>query len=130
VRHEMLHAIAADRGHPAEVFQRQCAGVVVCDRTCIAEGGALPQVDSTGPVVRPRDPDVSARADSTNPSLAQDSAWVALTIQVHNSRATLVRVRLTPLHPGQSASKAYGYLRGYCDPPDFSGAIWLRRTVC
>jgi len=121
VRHEMLHAITGYRTHPAEVFQRRCAGVVVCVEACVADGGALPLPDSTGPVVRPRDLDVSARVDSTNPSLTQDSAWVALTIEVHNSRATPVRVRLTPLQFGDFASPTYGYRDGGCEPPAFNG---------
>ena len=120
VRHEMLHAILGTRGHPAEAFQRDCGGVVVCDEACLTDGGALPHPDTSGPLLRPADLDVSARVDSTRPSLARDSGWVALTIAIRNPRSTAVRVRLTPLQPPYLASATYGYRPGYCDLPGVS----------
>jgi hypothetical protein len=58
---------------------------------------------------------VSAQVDSTRPSLARDSGWIAITIAIHNPRATAVRVHLTPFIPGYKASGTYGYADGYCD---------------
>jgi hypothetical protein len=119
VRHEMLHAITGTSGHPAEDFQRRCGGVVACDATCLSEGGVLPLPDTTGPIVRPVDLDVTAQVDSTRPSMSRDSGWVALTIAVRNPRATAVRLRLTPLQPGYFASATYGYYTEYCESPFF-----------
>jgi hypothetical protein len=34
VRHEMLHDLLNRGDHPAEFFQRRCAGVVVCNEDC------------------------------------------------------------------------------------------------
>jgi hypothetical protein len=119
VRHEMLHAIVGTIGHPAEDFQRRCGGVVACDSTCLSEGGVRPPPDTTGPIVRPVDLDVTAQVDSTRPSLARDSGWVALTIAVRNPRATAVRIRLTPVQPQYFASATYGYYTGYCESPIF-----------
>ena len=121
VRHEMLHAIVGTTGHPAEDFQRRCGGVVACDLTCLSEGGALPRPDTMGPIVRPIDLDVTARVDSTRPSLARDSGWVALTIAIRNPRPTAVRLRLTPLQPGYFASATYGYRDGRCEAPLIGG---------
>lgn len=121
VRHEMLHAIVGRIGHPAEDFQRRCGGVVACDPTCLSEGGLLPPPDTTGPIVRPVDLDVTTQVDSTRPSLARDSGWVALTIAIRNPRATAVRIRLTPVQPRYFASATYGYLAGYCESPIFAG---------
>jgi hypothetical protein len=120
VRHEMLHAILGLPGHPAEDFQRRCGGVVACDGTCLSDGGVSPPADTTGPIVRPVDLEVSARVDSTRPSLARDSGWVAVTIAIHNPRPTPVRVHLTPLVPGYWASGTYGYGEGYCNSPGFN----------
>jgi hypothetical protein len=121
VRHEMLHAILGTSGHPAEDFRRHCGGVVTCEMACLSEGGALTQSDRSGPIVRPSDLEVSARVDSTRPSLARDSGWAALTIAIRNPRSTAVRIRLTPLQPGYFAAATYGYRRGYCDSPTFGG---------
>ena len=124
VRHEMLHAIVSTTGHPAEDFQQRCGGVVACDLKCLSEGGALPLPDTTGPIVRPVDLDVTARVDSTRPSLARDSGWVALTIAIRNPRTTAVRIRLTPLQPGYFASATYGYWDGRCDAPLVGGSSY------
>ena len=120
VRHEMLHAILGVPGHPAQFFQRDCAGVVVCDENCVDDGGKLPPADTTGPVVRPTDVDVSARADSAQPSMARDGGWMALTVAIHNPRPTPVRVHLASL--GQGYWSAYGYNAVYCQSPDQGSA--------
>ncbi|MBC7895821.1 MAG: hypothetical protein H7066_10415 [Cytophagaceae bacterium] len=45
VRHEMLHALVRQRGHPRELFAERCAGVVQCEEQCAARVA----LDSTGP---------------------------------------------------------------------------------
>jgi hypothetical protein len=55
VRHEMLHAILRDGGHPREMFVRRCAGVVVCIGECLSDGGSAP----------PPDPDARSEPAST-----------------------------------------------------------------
>lgn len=37
VRHEMLHELLGRGDHPAEYFQRRCAGVVICNEACQAD---------------------------------------------------------------------------------------------
>jgi hypothetical protein len=37
VRHEMLHALEGNVGHPREAFLDRCGGVVLCDGACIQE---------------------------------------------------------------------------------------------
>src|SRR5699024_2935350 len=34
VRHEMLHALLGERGHPTEPFLTSCASVLSCGRVC------------------------------------------------------------------------------------------------
>jgi len=38
VRHEMLHDLLNRGDHPAEYFQQKCAGIVVCNEDCRADG--------------------------------------------------------------------------------------------
>ena len=113
VRHEMLHALLRRGGHPAEFFQNRCGGVV-------AYPPPRTSVDSTAPLVPLDDLVISARADSTAPSLARDSFYVALTVAIQNPRATPVRVRLTPIRPGFHESETFGFAAHYCDAPSFS----------
>jgi hypothetical protein len=63
--------------------------------------------------------DVSARVDSTAPSLARGSGWVALTIEVKNSRSSVVRVHLTPLAPGLLSRQP----RSDTDQPTATGVV-------
>jgi hypothetical protein len=129
VRHEMLHALLGNvGGHPAEYYQRRCGGIVACDSVCVSDGGPRPPVDSSGPLVNAADLGVTARVDSTAPSLARDSGFVALTIEVRNPRSTAVRVHLTPLLPGYFASATYGYTAAYCAFPEFGGANYAYAT--
>ena len=39
IRHEMLHALRGQPGHPARVFLDACGGVVACAGACIAAAG-------------------------------------------------------------------------------------------
>lgn len=110
VRHEMLHALLNRPGHPAEYFQDRCYGVV-------ASEPPRPARDSSGDIVRPGDLVVSARVDSTAPSLARDSLWFALTVSIHNPRAAPVRVRLRPMLPDYFASATFGFVEASCDTP-------------
>jgi hypothetical protein len=128
VRHEMLHALIGKPGHPAEYYQRRCGGIVACEGQCLSDGGPRPAVDSSGPVVNAADLSVTARADSTAPSLSRDSGWVALTIEVQNVRSTAVRVHLQPLLPGYFASATYGYRPNLCGRPQFEDANYFYAT--
>lgn len=96
VRHEMLHALLSQHGHPAEYFQQKCAGVVGCPLRCEEDGGF--RVDDTTAVIVPLDSEeVSASMDPSNPSVAQDSGWFAITVRVHNPDPFPVRVRLATI---------------------------------
>ena len=115
IRHEMLHALLAAPGHPAEYFRTRCTGVVDCGDACMQDGGALPQVDSSGLVVRPEDIELSARVDSTRPSISRDSGWVALTVEVRNPYSYAVRLRLAPVPWDDGLAITYGHQDRICD---------------
>ena len=67
VRHEMLHALGATPGHPAQYFQDLCGGIVDCEEACIRSGGGAPPVDSLGPLVQPSEMTITATADPRVP---------------------------------------------------------------
>ena len=45
VRHEMLHALAQQQGHPRDLFLGKCAGLVRCDEACEVAAGPPPPRD-------------------------------------------------------------------------------------
>ena len=49
VRHEMLHALVRQRGHPRELFAGRCAGVVQCEEQCAV--GSTASRSTIGPMV-------------------------------------------------------------------------------
>lgn len=112
VRHEMLHALGAEPGHPAKYFQDRCQGAVNCSSACISDGGARPPVDSTGPIVSPGQLDLTAFTNPDTPT-AGDSSWLALTIQVRNPHPYPVRVALTEVF-GTPVSETFGLITTSC----------------
>ncbi len=50
-RHEMLHAVLADGGHPREYFADRCSGVVSCRGQCDKDAGELDE-NAYGPPTR------------------------------------------------------------------------------
>jgi len=116
VRHEMLHALVRDGVHPAEYFQDRCGGTVVCLGECIEDGGPQPAVDSLGPIVSPSEISVTSRVDSTAPSLSRDDGWVVITIEVHNPRASAVRVRL-PAWEASGWYESFSFVLSICGLP-------------
>lgn len=131
VRHEMLHALIRTSGHPAMYFQDLCGGVVWCDADCALDGGPVTPVDSSGPFVKPADVAIEARVDSTAPSLARDSGWVALSIQVRNPNPYAVRLHLNPVSAGVPFSVAFGYRERTCGSADEAdhGIYWASDSV-
>lgn len=51
VRHEMLHALLAEKGHSRADFLEKCAGYVTCTAGCVADAGPAPPVPSSVPRV-------------------------------------------------------------------------------
>jgi len=112
VRHEMLHALGAEPGHPAKYFQDLCGGAVNCSSVCVSDGGARPAVDSTGPIVGPSQLDLKAFTTPETPN-AGDSSWLALTIQIRNPFPHPVRVSLTEVF-NTPASETFGFTTNAC----------------
>jgi hypothetical protein len=84
VRHEMLHALTRASGHPRADFLERCGGVVNCSTQCIADGGAVPKIDFTDPVVTADSLEVGITLVPSVPSLAIDSGSFTMILSVHN----------------------------------------------
>jgi hypothetical protein len=126
VRHEMLHALLGQAGHPIEYFQRRCGGIVACETTCVLDGGPRPAVDATGPIVRPAALTISAHVDPLSSSIGRDSGFLLLTVAVTNARPYAVRLRLTPIASDYWATAAtFGFEQSGCStPPKFNGTTY------
>lgn len=96
VRHEMLHALLYDGGHPRAVFLGTCGGVVACIEECIADAGPPPTPASTTPRVPPDSIDVHIGVDPSTPNGAMLGGWFALTVTAHNPADHAVVVLLPP----------------------------------
>jgi len=120
VRHEMLHALGAEPGHPAKYFQDGCGGVVDCFAACVKDGGGRAAVDSAGPVVDPKLLEITASLDPGIPT-AGDSSWAALTVRVFNPYPYAIRVGLTQIF-NTPASETFGYTISSCNFGQFYNA--------
>ena len=118
VRHEMLHALLGENGHPRDPFLTACDGVVACDGECAIETGGrtLPPLDATE--ISPHD--VATRIEITprGPAESLDSGAVAVTVSITNPRDEPVWVRLEAQAPGYPASHTFGVAAYYDEYPD------------
>lgn len=107
VRHEMLHAVLRERGHPQEYFLDACASLVICS-VC------GPWKPPAGYVVLPPD---SLRVASSAKLLDRErdgQRWVALEITVSNDRdrAVVVAAPGDPVYPRTFAFTVSGLSSG------------------
>lgn len=113
IRHEMLHAVTGDAGHPRAAFLAGCGGVVVCDQRCIAEAGTLPPLDASVPRVGSDLLEVDVVVTPQSPSLATYGGRFTVTITARNPWNNPIAVRLTPAGDGGPAlSFRYQFTRG------------------
>jgi hypothetical protein len=106
VRHEMLHALLRENGHPRAEFFGTCAAIV----DCACRGLAGWHAGSDHPLVLPADSfDVGSDAKLL-PREADGERWLALEVWVSNPRAQAAVVAATD-HP--RSPPIFGYdLRG------------------
>jgi len=125
VRHEMLHALIGQAGHPTEYFQERCGGIVACETTCIHDGSPRAPRDSTGPIMRSSALTLAARVEPSAPSMARDSGYFLLTVSATNPLPYGIRVRLTPVVPEYWASSTFGFEQSACSSPArYDGATY------
>lgn len=119
VRHEMLHTLLDESGHPRGAFMVACDGVVSCGSICEAEGGGRAAPPSDAPVLEPRDVAPRVEIVPRLPAASQDGGAVAVTVSITNPLGTAVWVRLAPQAPGDPLSHTFGVILDYGDPDRF-----------
>ena len=114
VRHEMLHQLlgAGVGGHPRSQFLGACGGTVYCSSSCIKDGGQAPVATPGAISLSPGDLDISVEVTPQNPSLANESGRIAMTVLAANHSSQPAEVTL----PGGigfsfSLTNDKGYLR-------------------
>ena len=109
VRHEMLHALLRDSGHPAAVFRDACGGYVVCGGSCARAVGQAP----AAPVdARRVDADSLVVTQSLTREVRDGStgqSWFALVVQATNTRPYPVWVKLEPFPGRPEVATTFGY---------------------
>ena len=94
VRHEMLHAILNNAGHPRAYFLNSCAGIVLCSESC-AENSERWTAPTPFSVVPAQTLSVEAfpRIEPTEPDGDQ---WFTLRVVAHNTSQAPVLVDVMP----------------------------------
>jgi len=111
VRHEMLHALYKQGGHPRNLYLGKCAGLVDCQGSCITDGGPYQQPPTT-PIQIPGDSiEITMRVEPKNPTPAHDDGFFSITVMARNRTqrwATVIQARPGPGAPHTFASFVFG----------------------
>lgn len=100
VRHEMLHALLREPGHPRAEFLGACGGTVECDSSCIADAGPPSTPDPASVSITPDKLRVAVSVTPAQPSASANDGFFALTVSATNGTGGPVIVAL----PGRSAT--------------------------
>jgi len=103
VRHEMLHALIRQSGHPRSAFLEKCAGLVSCTPECVTDAGPAGTANIGYPTVPPDSLDVSIEILPNPPSLNFDGGVFSFVVSAHNRASHPVNVSL-PTFAGQPAA--------------------------
>jgi hypothetical protein len=102
VRHEMLHALTRTSGHPRVDFLEHCGGVVSCTSQCVSDGGPIPAVDPSLPLISPDSLSVTVELVPALPSLLIDSGAFTVIVSVRNPANRSILAALPQLTGGVS----------------------------
>jgi hypothetical protein len=127
---EMLHALTGEH-HTHEYFMDKCGGVVACQEECLTEAGDAPPPPADAPTIDVSDLTVESHLMSSDPSIASDTGWAAITITARNPRNEPVWVSLRSVAPTETASATFGYdsrcISGECGGDGGYNFIWENR---
>lgn len=116
VRHEMLHAIAAEGGHSRDLYLERCGGYVACEGGCEWDAGTHLDPPFAAPELVPRDVHVQLQLLPAAPSVSAVNGATAFVVSVANPIAQPVWIRLTPQEPGHPYPATFGIILDYGDP--------------
>ncbi|HEX9083909.1 MAG TPA: hypothetical protein VF836_04145 [Gemmatimonadaceae bacterium] len=107
VRHEMLHSLIGQGGHPRSQFLGKCAGTVDCERGCITDGGPYPPPPES-PIHEAGDSiDLTVEIAPTNPTSGFDGGFFSITVTAHNRSTHWATV--TPASPTTDTASTVSY---------------------
>jgi hypothetical protein len=125
VRHEMLHALIRQSGHPRSAFLEKCAGLVSCTPDCVADAG-LKFTDNSGVARVPPDSlDVSIQILPNPPTFAVDGGVFSVVVSAHNRAQHAVNVALPAVTGIPVAPFSYDIRLLAAPSPRISGAFNL-----
>ena len=84
VRHEMLHALIRNGGHPRRQFLGNCAGTVVCQGGCVEEAGPFPRPPENPITVTGDSLEITVSIQPIKPTTAHDGGFFAMTVFARN----------------------------------------------
>ena len=111
VRHEMLHSLLKQGGHPRNEFLGRCAGTVSCQGSCIQDAGPYPAPPESPIQVRGDSIDISVDIEPRNPNSAHDGGFFSITVMVRNRSTHWVTVQdfYSPLFPGADSTTTFQF---------------------
>jgi hypothetical protein len=92
IRHEMLHALLQQGGHPRGSFLGSCGDIVLCVEGCVRDAGGPPDTSTDAVMARPSDMNVTTLVEPSTVSLSRDSGLFTVTVNVTNTESRPVRV--------------------------------------
>jgi hypothetical protein len=100
VRHEMLHALLQQGGHPRSQFLGSCASLVDCPRICSQDVPPWRPPQQDYAILPPESLDVASRGELLPPE-SDGERWLTLEVTVRNprSQAALVAAPGNPVTP-------------------------------
>jgi len=94
VRHEMLHAMLRQNGHPRSDFVERCGGAVACGAECIYDAGPGLDPNSVTQKVPPENLLISVSTQPQLPSRAVDGGYFTIVVSATNPHPFPVAITL------------------------------------
>ena len=94
VRHEMLHALIRQSGHPRSAFLEKCAGLVSCTTECVADAGPAGTANIEYANVPPDSLEISIQILPNPPTLSVDDGVFSVVVSARNRAIIPVNVVL------------------------------------
>lgn len=108
VRHEMLHALLRQPGHPRAQFLGSCAGTVDCQGPCISDGGAYPAPPETPMLLSADGLIMSVQVDPQNPGGGQNGDYFTITVFARNPTTNWASI--IPLFPDVDTTRTFSFV--------------------
>jgi hypothetical protein len=116
VRHEMLHALLKNPGHPRQQFLGNCSDIVACVEDCVTDGGGPPDTSASAPLLGPSVLPAAILLAPNPVSLEGDSGWTTIPVTLTNTTAQRARAAVTTFD-----SMPRGVVVYFADPRLFGG---------